>query len=111
MYRRPGGVYPSDFFIDLQENIHAYKHVIITGDLNADLLSDNSDTRYIKKLVNDSALTQLELGITHTPINPQFSPSCIDTIIILLISLKKLFQLIFHLLPLLWVIMPFFYHI
>ena len=45
-------------------------------------MTDNYEIRFIKKLVHDSALTQLDLGITHTPSNPQFSPSSLDTIII-----------------------------
>ena len=82
VYRRPQGNYPSDFFSYFQQISHAYKHIIITGDLNANSLSPNSDATAISKLINDNALHQLDLGITHTPSNPIFSPSSIDTFIV-----------------------------
>ena len=85
-YRRPSGFYPTDFFIYLQEISHTFKHIIITGDLNADLTSPDNHTIAIQKLINESALFQIDLGITHTPTNPMFSPSSIDTFIVDLAS-------------------------
>ena len=81
VYCHPSGFYPTDFFMCLQEISHAYKHIIITGDFDADLISPDSHTIPIQKLINESALFQLDLGITHTPSNPMFSPS-IDTFIV-----------------------------
>ena len=47
VYRRPSGIYATSFFTSIRKIHHTYKHIIITGDLNADLMSPNNQTTAI----------------------------------------------------------------
>ena len=53
-------------------------------------MSLNSDFKAITRLINDNALHQLDLGITHTSFNPNFNSSSIDTFIV--DSLPKVYK-------------------
>ena len=82
IYRRPQGHYPFEFFNSLHNHLHAFKHIIITGDINADRFSNNPDIKCFQKLISNSALHQLNLGVTHTHIRDTTTTSSIDTFIV-----------------------------
>ena len=66
VYRRPTTAPPIDFFDVLTPYLSNYKHVITTGDFNADLQSPQwADTRTLTRLVNTNSLVFVSRNPTH----------------------------------------------
>ncbi|CAB0041556.1 unnamed protein product [Trichogramma brassicae] len=66
VYRRPGGFYLSEFFDAYYSLCHRpYDGVIIAGDFNVDLLSDDYETVHFRRLVMEASLEFVPFGATH----------------------------------------------
>ena len=71
----------SDLTDKLKEYSRSYSHKIIMGDLNADLLTDDADAKFVRKLADDLAVQVVYHGATHhTPETD--SHTWIDTIMV-----------------------------
>ncbi|CAB0044051.1 unnamed protein product, partial [Trichogramma brassicae] len=66
VYRRPGGFYWNEFFDTYYSLCHRpYNGVIIAGDFNVDLLSDDYETVHFRRLVMEASLEFVPFGATH----------------------------------------------
>lgn len=65
IYRRPNGHVFSDFV--LRFNLHAprYKNIIITGDLNCNLLETSFESSFLQNFISDHSLFLIPHGPTH----------------------------------------------
>ena len=78
MYRRPEGHLFAEFLIKFNSHISAYKNIIVTGDLNCNLLDNTFDSKYLKDFIYDYSLFSVPFGPTHH----SFSSSQIDVMIV-----------------------------
>ncbi|KYN11481.1 hypothetical protein ALC57_16361 [Trachymyrmex cornetzi] len=65
MYRCPGGQLFSDFLTKFNLYLPRFKNVIITGDLNCNLLVDSFESNYIKNFICEYSLFSVPFGSTH----------------------------------------------
>ncbi|KAL7307558.1 hypothetical protein TKK_0000250 [Trichogramma kaykai] len=66
VYRRPGGFYLNEFFDAYYSLCHRpYSGVIITGDFDVDLLSDDYEMVHFRRLVMEASLEFVPFGATH----------------------------------------------
>lgn len=75
IYRFPGG----EFFSSLQSIMHLYDNIVLEGDLNFNLLTDDYYGIHLKRLVYEHALYLVPFGATHHLGN---SDTWIDVILI-----------------------------
>ena len=64
IYRPPKSSHPSEFFKLLSDLLPSFKHVIITGDLNANMNSSNYYSKPIYSFINNNALHLIPSGNT-----------------------------------------------
>ena len=69
IYRPPRIPFDNDptFIPNLRDFCAEYSHKIIMGDFNADLLTDNADSRFLNKLFAEISLKVVKHGPTHRP--------------------------------------------
>ena len=69
VYRPPDVALNSDptLITNLRDLTSDFSHKVIMGDFNADLLVNNTATRYIKNLANELSLKVVDHGATHRP--------------------------------------------
>lgn len=79
MYRRPKGHLLTDFFNVFNNYSHAYKNIIISGDLNCNLLSDDVYSRHLKNFIQSQSLFLVPSESTHHTVS---SDSLLDVFII-----------------------------
>ncbi|XP_023316036.1 uncharacterized protein LOC111693962 [Trichogramma pretiosum] len=66
VYRRPKASYPFTFFDTISEILHQYKHVLILGDFNINMIKRrNRHTRYIRNLTKAYNLHLVSNSPTH----------------------------------------------
>ena len=56
LYRPPRTVYPSDFFNTISNFLPTFKHIVITGDFNSNMLSYNNYSRPIYNFISNNDL-------------------------------------------------------
>lgn len=64
MYRRPNSELLNNFAAILERFSHAYKNIVITGDLNCNMLTNDSEARHLKRFIYSSAYHLVEFGPT-----------------------------------------------
>lgn len=70
IYRRLKGHLLNDFVAELSRYSHTYKNIILSGDLNCNLLSDNFEARYLRNFIFSSSLFLVQSSATyHTATN------------------------------------------
>ena len=69
LYRPPDVSFNADpdLFTNLRDLCSSYSHKIIMGDLNADLLLDNSKSDFVKRLFNELSLQVINHEATNRP--------------------------------------------
>ncbi|CAG5074153.1 Protein of unknown function [Cotesia congregata] len=65
IYRRPQGEPLNNFFIEFNKFYPHYRNVIITGDLNSNLLKSDKSSQHLKSFITDSALYCVPHGATY----------------------------------------------
>ena len=65
VYRRPKGLLFEDFVATYTSLSHAYKNIIIVGDINCGLQSDHFESGYFRDLVFSLSLHSVESGTTY----------------------------------------------
>ncbi|XP_068990040.1 uncharacterized protein [Neodiprion pinetum] len=79
IYRRPKGALLEDFLTQFETFSHSYTNIIITGDLNCNLSSDNFEARYLHEFIFSHSLFLVPHGNTH---HTSHSESWLDVAII-----------------------------
>lgn len=79
IYRRPKGILLEGFLSEFAKHLHHYSSVIITGDLNCDLSSENFEANYLRDVVFSHSLYLVPLGNTH---HTAHSDSSLDVVIL-----------------------------
>lgn len=79
MYRRPKGQLFNNFITSFNRVSHAYKNIIITGNLNCNLLSDSFESGYLKELLYSLSLYPVPSDATH---HTEHSHTLLDIFII-----------------------------
>ncbi|XP_071652803.1 uncharacterized protein [Temnothorax longispinosus] len=79
MYRRPKGKNFSRFLDALTSLIHNYKNIIISGDLNCDLLSSSYEPNHLRDIVSQLSLNIVE---SHSTYHTRSSDSWLDVFIV-----------------------------
>lgn len=79
IYRRPKGHLLTDFLNVFNNYSHAYKNIIISGDLNCNLLSDDVYSRHLRHFVQSQSLYLVPSDATH---HTASSDSWLDVFII-----------------------------
>ena len=67
-----------DFLTHLRDLSSSHSHKIIMGDFNADLLIDNSDSKFTQKLINELSLQIVKHGPTNRPPGSDIAKTWID---------------------------------
>ncbi|KYN00511.1 hypothetical protein ALC62_08708, partial [Cyphomyrmex costatus] len=65
VYRQPHGLLFSEFLNKLNLYVSTYSNIVITGDLNCDLLTDNFESKYLSDFLNDYSFFSVPYGPTH----------------------------------------------
>ena len=86
IYRPPKSPYPADFFNTISNFLPSFKHVIITGDLNSNMIFPNSYSTPIFKFIDNNSLHLVQSDTTcHKPYSDTwldiFIVSCEDHIL------------------------------
>ena len=79
IYRRPKGNLLQDFVRSLTSVSHLYKNIIIGGDLNCNLLSNQYEATYLRQLMFSLSLYIIPSDATH---HTATSNSCLDVLIV-----------------------------
>ena len=65
IYRRPEGHLLSEFLDKFNSYVSIFKNIIITGDLNFDLLNNSFESNYLQNFITDYSLFSVPFGPTH----------------------------------------------
>lgn len=68
IYRRKEGIVLNEFFEAFNRHVNSYSNLIISGDLNADLLDDRQSafhSNHLRRLINENSLYNVPFGATH----------------------------------------------
>lgn len=79
MYRRPKGSFLNDYFNVFNRFSHAYNNIVLTGDLNCNMLSNDIYARHLKDLIFSQSLYLVDSEATH---HTNSSDSWLDIFII-----------------------------
>lgn len=69
MYRRPEGQLFANFITSYNKFAHAYKNIIITGDLNCNIFGNNTYSTYLKDMIYSLSLFLVPSDATHHTTN------------------------------------------
>ena len=84
VYRPPDVALNSDptLLANLRDLCSDFSHKVIMGDFNADLLVNNTASRYIKSLANELSLKIVNHGATHRPFSLPIPKTWLDLIFV-----------------------------
>lgn len=69
LYRRPNGMLFSEFILKLNLYTSAYKNIVITGDLNCNLLQSSFESSFLRNFITDHSFFLVPHGPTHHTLN------------------------------------------
>lgn len=91
IYRWPKGLLFYDFVNDFSRFSHAIENIILSGDLNCNLLADNFEARHLRDVIFSSSLFLVQSAATfHTATADSWSD------VIIIDNEDKLCKLSFH---------------